>query len=128
MFPTEKLEFEDFYLLEAFQIAYLAGWVPEKEFAVALWANPSIEDFLKRECPSISYFIDKIKKENRQAKDDNELANCFKKVIKTCSDILIYNKCPDVKVNQLWEHGLNVDVQEKGYEIPNSNLKNDNFI
>jgi len=32
------------------------------------------------------------------------------------------------KVNQLWEHRLNVDVQEKRYEIPNSNLKNDNFI
>ena len=96
MFPIEKLEFEDFYLLEEFQIAYLPGWIPEREFAVALCANPSIENFLKRKCPSIRDFIDKIKKENEPVKDNNELAICIKKILQTCSDILIYNKCPDV--------------------------------
>ncbi|MEN3190476.1 MAG: methyltransferase domain-containing protein [Atribacterota bacterium] len=99
MFPTEKLEFEDFYLLEAFQIAYLPGWISEREFAVVLWANPSIENFLKRKCPSISNFINKIKKENGPAKDDKDLTICIKKVIETCSDILIYNKCPQVYDN-----------------------------
>jgi len=29
-------ETEDLYLLEAFQVAYLPGWVPEREFAVVL--------------------------------------------------------------------------------------------
>lgn len=96
MFPIKKLEFEDFYLLEEFQIAYLPGWVPEREFAVALWANPSVEDFLKRKCPVITDFINRIKKENEPVKDNNELAICIKKVLQTCSDILIYNKCPEV--------------------------------
>jgi len=99
MFPTEKLEFEDFYLLEAFQIAYLPGWIPEREFAVALWANPSVENFLKRKHPPIRDFIDKIKKETPPAKDNNDLAICIKKIIETCSDILIYNKCPEVYDN-----------------------------
>jgi hypothetical protein len=31
MFPIEKLEIEDFYLLEEFQITYLPGWIPERE-------------------------------------------------------------------------------------------------
>ncbi|RAO99559.1 hypothetical protein PW5551_03540 [Petrotoga sp. 9PW.55.5.1] len=96
MFTTEKLELKDFYLLEEFQIAYLPGWIPEREFAVALWANPSIEDFLKRKCPVITDFINRIKKENEPIKDNNELAICIKKVLQTCSDILIYNKCPEV--------------------------------
>lgn len=96
MFPIKKLEFEDFYLLEEFQITYLPGWVPEKEFAVALWANPSIEGFLKRKCPVITDFINRIKKENEPVKDNNELTICIKKVLQTCSDILIYNKCPEV--------------------------------
>lgn len=104
--PTEKLEFEDFYLLEAFQIAYLPGWVPEREFAAALWAYPSIENFLRRKNPSISGFIDRIKRENGPSKDDNELALCIAKVIQTCADILIYNKCPEVYDN-LKFHGWN---------------------
>jgi ubiquinone/menaquinone biosynthesis C-methylase UbiE len=99
MFPTEKLEFEDFYLLETFQISYLPGWIPEREFAIALWANPSIENFLKRKYPPIRNFIDKIKKETPPTKDDNDLAICIKKIIGTCSDILIYNKCPEVYDN-----------------------------
>jgi len=99
MFPTEKIEFEDFYLLEAFQISLLPGWVPKREFAVALWANPSIEKFLKKKYPPIRDFIDKIKKGTPPAKDNNDLAICIKKVIETCSDILIYNKCPEVYDN-----------------------------
>ena len=97
--PTENLEFGDFYLLDAFQIAYLPGWVPEREFAVALWANPSIEQFLTRKCPSISDFINRIKKENGPAKGENDLTVCIKKVIEACPDILIYNKCPEVYDN-----------------------------
>jgi len=97
--PAEKLEFEDFYLLEAFQIAYLPGWVPEREFAAALWAYPAIEHFLRRKNPSVSGFINKIKRGNGPAKDANELILCIKKVIRTCSDILIYNKCPEVYDN-----------------------------
>ena len=97
--PTDNLEFEDFYLLEEFQIKYLPGWVAEREFAVALWANPSIEQFLRRKCPSISDFINRIKEENEPAKDKNDLALCIKKVIETCPDILTYNKCPEVYDN-----------------------------
>lgn len=55
--PTDNLKFEDFCLLEELQVKYLPGWIPEREFAVALWANPSIEQFLKRRCSSISDFI-----------------------------------------------------------------------
>jgi ubiquinone/menaquinone biosynthesis C-methylase UbiE len=95
MFPIERLEIEDFYLLEEFQIAYLPGWVPEREFAVVLWANPSIEDFLIRKCHAITDFIDRIKKEYGLEKDKNKLTVFTKKILKACSDILIYNKCPE---------------------------------
>ena len=97
--PTDNLEFEDFCLLEEFQIKYLPGWMPEKEFAVALWANPLIEQFLRRKCPSVSDFINRIKKENGPVKDKNDLAVCIKKVIETCPDVLTYNKCPEVYDN-----------------------------
>ena len=103
MFPTVKLELEDFYLLEEFQIAYLPEYfssrISQREFAIALWANPSIENFLRRKCASICDFISQIKKENLPAKDADDLTICIKKVIKTCSDILIYNKCPAVYDN-----------------------------
>ena len=66
--PTDNLEFEDFCLLEEFQVKYLPGWIPEREFAVALWAHSPVEQFLKRKCPSISDFVNRIKRENEPAK------------------------------------------------------------
>jgi len=106
--PTDNLEFEDFCLLEEFQVKYLPGWIPEREFAVALWAHSPVEQFLKRKCPSISDFVNRIKKENGPAKDKNDLALCIKKVIETCPDILTYNKCPEVYDN-LEFHNWNFD-------------------
>jgi len=46
LFKGVSLEVEDLYLLEAFQIGYFPGWVPERELAVVLWAYPSIKRFL----------------------------------------------------------------------------------
>jgi len=37
------LEIDDILLLESFQISYLPGWVPEKEFAAILIARPEIK-------------------------------------------------------------------------------------
>ncbi len=53
MFKGVSLEIEDLYLLEAFQIEYFPGGVPERELDVVLWAYPAIRRYLTKWCPSI---------------------------------------------------------------------------
>lgn len=94
-FKGVSLEVEDLYLLEAFQIEYFRGWMPEAEFAAILWANPSVKRFLVKKCPSISDFIERVTSQNAVAKDEERLAACIDKVLWTIADLLIYNKCPE---------------------------------
>jgi hypothetical protein len=63
IFRGVVLEIEDLYLLEPFQITYLIGWIPEREFASVLENRPEIEIFLRKKFPEIEPFLDKIKKE-----------------------------------------------------------------
>ncbi len=58
MFKEVSLDVEDLFLLESFQISYLPGWIPEREFAAVLLAYPSIKRFLLTKCPSITGFVE----------------------------------------------------------------------
>jgi hypothetical protein len=60
MFKGVSLGVEDLYLLEAFQIGYFPGWVPERELAAVLGAYPSLKRFLVKKCPSITDFIERV--------------------------------------------------------------------
>lgn len=95
MFPGVSLDAEDLYLLEAFQIEYLPGWIPEREFAAVLWAYRSIKRYLVMRCPSVGAFIERIMGEHSPAIDARELAVCVDHVVWTIADLLVYNKCPE---------------------------------
>jgi len=95
MFEGVHLELEDLYLLEAFQIGYLPGWVPERELAAVLWATPSIGRFLVKRCPSISEFIERTLARYGPTKDPQKLEDCIQAVVWTIADLLVYNKCPE---------------------------------
>ncbi len=47
-------------LLEAFQISYLPGWIPEREFAVVLHAYPHVATYLRKRQPGIASFVDRV--------------------------------------------------------------------
>ena len=90
------LDVEDLYLLEAVQITYLPGWIPEREFAAVLWAYPSIKRFLLKKCPPVGSFIERILAEHGPVGDQKQLAECCEKVVWTIPDLLTYNRCPEV--------------------------------
>lgn len=96
MFRDVFLEVDDLYLLEAFQISYLPGWVPERELAAVLWAHPSIKGFLVKKCRSIIGFVDSIMAKFGPAVGPQELGACGDKLVQTIADLLVYNKCPEV--------------------------------
>lgn len=95
LFKGVSLEVEDLYLLEAFQIGYFPGHVPEREFAAVLWAHPSIKSFLLKKCPSIASFVECVMAQHGPAIDQQELAACGEKLVWTIDDLLVYNKCPE---------------------------------
>ena len=95
MFEGVSLEAEDLYLLQSFQIGYMPGWVPEREFAAVLWAHPSIKRFLLKKCPSIRGFVERVMADSRPASDQRELAECSEKLVWTIADLLVYNKRPE---------------------------------
>jgi hypothetical protein len=57
---TSKLPFNSLLLLESIQIGWFPGWLPEKELAIALGANPTVEWFLRNKCTEIKNWLDKI--------------------------------------------------------------------
>lgn len=95
MFKGVHLELEDLYLLEAFQIEYFPGWVPERDLAAVLWATPSIRRFLVKKCPSISGFLESILAQHGPARNAQELERCTQAVVWAIADLLVYNKCPE---------------------------------
>ncbi len=100
MFQGVSLEPEDMFLLEAFQIGYFPGWVPEREFAAVLWAHPPIKDFLVKRCPSVGDFVARVMARFEPAADRRELADCNDRLVWAIADVLVYNKCPEAYDSQ----------------------------
>jgi ubiquinone/menaquinone biosynthesis C-methylase UbiE len=94
IFKGNTFRVEDLYLLESFQISYLPGYLPEREFAAVLWAYPPIKTFLEKKCPDIVSFIEHVIAAHGPAKDQQQLGEYCDTVVWTIADLLVYNKCP----------------------------------
>lgn len=95
MFKGVSLEIEDLYLLEAFQIEYFPGGVPERELAAVLWTYPAIRRYLTKRCPSIHGFLERVLAEHGPAEDKGDLAACGEELVWSMADWLVYSKCPE---------------------------------
>lgn len=91
-----SLKVEDLCLLEEFQINYLPGWIPEREFAAVLWAHPLIKSVMLKKCPDIEDFIERIMDQFGPVASNSELLSYSKKVVNTISDMLGYNVAPEI--------------------------------
>jgi SAM-dependent methyltransferase len=100
MFNGVSLEVEDLYLLESFQISYLPGWVPEREFGVVLQAYPSVRRYLVKRYPPIADFVDQVVTQVDPVVEQQELDDCIDQLVWTIADLLVYNKCPEAYDSQ----------------------------
>lgn len=55
-----NLSFNTLLLLEREQLAWLPGWLPETELAIALKANPAVEWYLRNKNPDLNPWVDKV--------------------------------------------------------------------
>ena len=95
LFRGVSFKTEDLFLLESFQMAYLPGYVPEREFAAVLWAYPPIKMFLEKKNPDIIPFLDRVMAENHPVPEEGTLASCCDRVLWSIADLLVYTKCPE---------------------------------
>jgi len=93
---NDSLEMEDLLLLEDFQIGYLPGWIPEREFAAVLHAYPTIRAFLTKKHPPIGGLVERVMSEHAPAQSERELSDCCGSVVHTIRDMLTYGRCPEV--------------------------------
>ena len=96
MFSGVELELHDLYLLESFQISYLPGCIPEKDFACVIEHNPEIAVFLEKKHPPIASFVSRVREENASSVPDNPSRASTDRLLWTIADMLVYSKCPEV--------------------------------
>lgn len=104
VFKGIKLEIDDLLLLESFQINYLTGWVPEKEFSAILISRPDIKKFLVAKCPKITKYVNSLLIRFPGLVSPIDMVRYEDTVVWTIADLLVYNKCPEV-YDQLPFHG-----------------------
>jgi len=100
LFPDIRLNVEDLYHLETFQIKYLPERVPDKEFSVLLRANPFIQRFLISKDPVIESFISEILKKNQDVSDEKIIDELCQELLWEIADLIVYNKYPEVYNDQ----------------------------
>ncbi|MBC8184555.1 class I SAM-dependent methyltransferase [candidate division KSB1 bacterium] len=95
MYSNIKLDIEDLYLLESYQIGYLPDRVPPREFVSVLWAYPSLKRFFISKNPEIETFINNLIKKHEPATSPKELAEHGDKLVWEIADMIIYCKHPE---------------------------------
>lgn len=93
---TSKLPFNSLLLLESIQIGWFPGWLPEKELAIALGANPTVEWFLRNKCTEIRNWLDKIVSLDTGKCNKNDIHKAEQTILNSINDLLTYVIDPSI--------------------------------
>ena len=94
---VSHLSFNTLLLLERVQLSWFPGWVPEKELAAALQANPAVEWYMRHKCPDLNDWLDKVKRLAPIAPMDARRVHTAEfKVLNTIQDLIVYVVDPAV--------------------------------
>jgi SAM-dependent methyltransferase len=95
---VSNLSFNSMLLLEAVQLSWFPGWLPKKELAVALYANPVVEWYFRNKCPQINAWVDQVLEEGKEhfTFDPNEIRQAEIAVLQSAEDLIVYVVDPAV--------------------------------
>jgi len=105
---TSHLSFNHLLMLEKIQIQWMPG-VPEREFALALQANPIVAWYLRHKCPELSAWFDQLENLYIASFNDKQVYDAEQKVMQTINDWLVYVIDPEIYDRQPF---LNWDSRE----------------
>jgi SAM-dependent methyltransferase len=104
---VSPLSFNTLLLLERVQLSWFPGWLPEKELAMALQANPVVEWFMRHKCPDLDGWLDQVLLLTpHEPVDAGEVRKAEVKVLKTIEDLIVYVVEPaiyDTQVFNQWD-------------------------
>jgi len=87
---TEKLSFNNLLLLESIQLSWMPGHVPEEDLAIGLCANPVIDWYLRKKCPQLIPWLDKLMHVSAELLTTERIYQAEQAVLKTINDWLVY--------------------------------------
>ena len=93
---TTDLSFNNLMLLERAQICWLPGWVPDKEMALALKANPHVAWFLRHKCPEVRPWLDQLESMLVEAGDPQKVQAAEQTILRTINDLMVYAVDPGI--------------------------------
>jgi len=76
-------------LLERVQLSWLPGWLPERELAIALAANPVVAWTMATKCPEIAPWLDRVMAQVGPA-SPTELRAAEETVLYSLTDLIVY--------------------------------------
>ena len=76
-------------LLERVQMSWLPGWLPERELAMALAADPTVEWTMRTKCPEISPWLDRVMDQSGNA-TPTEVRAAEETILRSLTDLIVY--------------------------------------
>jgi SAM-dependent methyltransferase len=86
---VSRVSFKTLLLLERAQLSWFPGWLPERELAVALKANPAVEWFMRHKCPEINPWLDTVLAQTVRARGPQVRAAEIA-VLRAIEDLVVY--------------------------------------
>lgn len=91
------LSFNTLLLLERVQLSWFPGWLPEKELAIALQANPVVEWYLQHKCPEISEWIDQVRAQAHPISPSADVIRQAEiRILQSIMDLVVYVHDPAI--------------------------------
>jgi SAM-dependent methyltransferase len=93
-----NLSFNNLLLMESVQLSWFPGWLPEKELAIALEANPTVDWYLRHKCPEIIPWLDQLASNHPLpvSLPIEQVRQAELKILATINDLLVYAIDPSI--------------------------------
>jgi SAM-dependent methyltransferase len=90
------VSFNVLLLLEREQLAWLPGWLPEPELAVALKANPVVEWYLRQKNTALDPWIDKVMHQADSEATPQQVRVAEETILRSINDLVVYAVDPKI--------------------------------
>lgn len=90
------LTFNTLLLLEREQLAWLPGWLPEPELAIALKANPAVAWFFKNKNPKLEAWVDSVLLKAAPDPTPEKIRAAEEAILRSMNDLVCYAVDPGI--------------------------------
>lgn len=93
-----NLSFNTILLIERAQLSWFPGWLPEKELAIALQGNPTVEWYLRHKCPELNSWMDHVQSTHKHLPPPNpeQIRQAEIKILNCINDLVVYAVDPAI--------------------------------